>query len=96
MSNRLKGFEKVLGRNFCCLDCKYHWSNLPYLDPSACINEETCEELQLIDEIIAEIKTNMNGADDNNNNIHPKYNISHTFYPIKNSKKKYFEYNIYL
>jgi len=32
MSNRLKGFEKVLGRNFCCLDCKYHWSNLPYLD----------------------------------------------------------------
>ncbi len=71
----LYGFEKVLGRNFCCLDCKHHWSNLPYLDSSACINEETCEELQLTDQIIAEIKKNMNDADEEGKNIHPRYEL---------------------
>ncbi len=72
---RLKGFEKVLGRKFECLDCKYHWSNLPYLDPDACICENICEEFQLTDETLVEIKEKMGDADDGGKDIHPRHRL---------------------
>ncbi len=76
------GFEKILGREFCCFDCKYITAEY-----NPCYKCDNYSELQLTDEILIEIKSKLCEADDKGMDIHPKFEINRFSYEHKDKIK---------